>query len=59
MKLHETRASDLLASIRTELLTEDKTHRFYALQWLWDYVTFNSKNNLINLTVAQLKILDK
>jgi hypothetical protein len=59
MKLHETRASDLLASIRTELLTEDKTHRFYALQWLWDYVTVYSKDNLINLTANQLKILNK
>jgi hypothetical protein len=58
MKLHETRASDLLRFINNELSSEDKTHRFYALQWLWDYVSVHSKDNQVKLTEEQLKILE-
>jgi hypothetical protein len=58
MKLHEKQASALLTWISTELMTEDKTHRFFALQWLWDYVSVHAKGDKVKLTPGQLAILD-
>ena len=43
-------SSHILRAISNELAKEDKTNRFYALQWLWDYVAIHAKKraNSIN-----------
>ena len=50
-------SSSVLRAISNELAKEDKTNRFYALQWLWDYVAIHAKNEQIQLTSDQYSIL--
>ena len=50
-------SSAVLRAISNELAKEDKTNRFYALQWLWDYVAIHAKNEEIQLTSDQYSIL--
>jgi hypothetical protein len=50
-------SSTVLRVISNELAKEDKTDRFYALQWLWDYVAIHAKNEQIQLTADQYLIL--
>jgi hypothetical protein len=50
-------AQEILTTISNEIALEEKTHRFYALQWLWDYVAVKSTNGLIDLTNEQHAIL--
>ena len=50
-------SSHILRAISNELAKEDKTNRFYALQWLWDYVAIHAKNEEIRLTSDQYAIL--
>ena len=50
-------SSTVLRAISNELAKEDKTNRFYALQWLWDYVAIHAKNEQIRLTSDQYAIL--
>ena len=50
-------ANDILRTISNEIATEEKTHRFYALQWLWDYVAVKAKDGVIELTPERYAIL--
>ena len=50
-------SNDILRTISNEIASEEKTHRFYALQWLWDYVAVEAKDGLVELTPERYAIL--
>jgi hypothetical protein len=50
-------AQEILCAISAEIAKEDKTHRFYALQWLWDYVAVKARDGEIDLTPERYAIL--
>jgi ribosome-associated toxin RatA of RatAB toxin-antitoxin module len=50
-------AQEILTTISNQIASEDKTHRFYALQWLWDFVAVNAKDGKVKLTNGQYAIL--
>ena len=50
-------AADMQRLISYEIGREAGTHRFYALQWLWDYVTVMAKDGVIELSESQHAIL--
>jgi hypothetical protein len=50
-------SKEILRSISAEMAKEDKTHRFYALQWLWDYVAVKAKDGKIDLSPERYAIL--
>ena len=54
-------AADLLRSIDCEIAAEDNSanHRYFALLWLWDFVKANASGGLVELTAAQLSILNR
>lgn len=56
--LYTRKSNDILRLISNEIAKEDKTERFYALQWLWDYVSIYAKNGWIDLTEDQLSIAE-
>jgi hypothetical protein len=49
--------SDMARLISYEISREAKTHRLYALLWLWDYVVAKAKDGVIELTEGQHAIL--
>lgn len=57
MKKMNCSSADLLQQISTQLSITKEANRFYALQWLWDFVSANSKNGMVSLTKDQFSIL--
>jgi hypothetical protein len=56
--MHTRKSADLLRLISNEMAKEKETNRFYALQWLWDWVSIYSKNGWVELTLDQLSIVE-
>lgn len=56
--MYTRKSADLLRLISNEMAKEKGTNRFYALQWLWDWVSVYSKNGWIELTADQLSIAE-
>jgi len=57
MKKMNCSSADILRQISTQLSTTGEANHFYALQWLWQFVSDNSKNGMIELTKDQFSIL--
>ena len=56
--MYTRKSADLLRLISNEIAKEKETNRFYALLWLWDWVSAYSKNGSVDLTLSQLSIVE-